>query len=549
MLARVPAPGHALRRVRRGLLASSVAGAALLGALPAGAGAEDGAVTTTCLAPADAAGIDALLGRAASPLAGQGATFVAEGVAAGIDPRLLLAIAAHETQLETYAPARAIHNPFGLGPGMVFTSDAAAIARAARTLDAYYVQEGRIRIDTIGPKWAPIGAANDPKGLNRHWVGGVSTQYAALGGDPGEPVLIGSQGASCAAQAPTGAPRAASSTPPAATDRSSGPAEVTTLAGAALMICLVGYLAARRRRVVLAAAGAGDSRFAWEGDSRARTAPSHFADEMTAAHAQSAATASEALSIAWASEEAIEDAEWTLDDPPDDEATDEDGATASEIPAEDDVPAQPMDEVLPAPQAAPEPAAAIDPEAAYWSWAEDECSAHDDEQPGWPAGWHPAEEPDAAPAAVIAEPAPVADVVDQAAIVADLVPVLLEGILPIERVCDRAEVTPRMLALMRIVADTPLPVTEQARRLGLPRPLVAGLCTRMEALGLAQREPLADHARRRAVALTPAGYELCADSAPAPDAARVEAVLARMSPAERGALLAGLTALASPSAA
>jgi DNA-binding MarR family transcriptional regulator len=429
---------------------------------------------------------------------------------------------------------------------MVFTSDAAAIARAARTLDAYYVQEGRIRIDTIGPKWAPIGAANDPKDLNRHWVAGVSTQYAALGGDPGEPVLIGSQGASCATKTPTGAPEAASSTPPAATDRSSGPAEVTTLAGAALMICLVGYLAARRRRVVLSAAGARDSRFAWEREERARTAPSHFADEMTAAHAQSAATASEALSIAWASE----DAEWTLDDPPEDEATGEDGETGEEIPAEDDVPTRPMDEALPAPQAAPGPAAAIDPEAAYWSWAEGECSGHDDEQPDWPAGWRPAEEPDAAPAAVIVEPeeAAVADVADQAAIVADLVPALLEGILPIERVCDRAEVTPRMLALMRIVADAPLPVTEQARRLGLPRALVAGLCARMQALGLAQREPLADDARRHTVALTPAGYELCSDSAPAPDAARVETVLARMSPAERAALLAGLTALTSPSA-
>ncbi len=544
-------------------MTSVVAGAALLGALPASAGAEDADVGTTCLAPADAAGIDALLGRAASPLAGQGATFVAEGVAAGIDPRLLLAIAAHETRFATYAPARAIHNPFGLGPGMVFTSDAAAIARAARTLDSYYAQEGRIRIDTIGPKWAPLGAANDPKGLNRHWVAGVSTQYAALGGDPGEPVLIGSQGASCAAQTPTGTPEGASSTPPAASDRSSGPAEVTTLAGATLMICLVGYLATRRRRVVLAAAEAGDSRF-WEREgTHVYAAPPHFADETTVAHAQSAATASEALSIAWAAEEAIEDAEWTLEDPPEGEVTGEDGAVAEEIPGENEAPILATGEALPAPQAAPEPAVGIDPQAAYWSWAEDESAGHDDdEQPDWPVGWRPAEEPAPALPPVVVEPEPepagvvvvaevmdVADIVDQAAIVADLVPALLEGILPIERVCDRAEVTPRMLALMRIVADAPLPVTEQARRLGLPRTLVAGLCARMEALGLAQREPLAEDARRHAVTLTPAGYELCSDSAPAPDAARVEAVLARMSPAERAALLAGLTALGSPSAA
>ena len=153
----------------------------------------------------------------------------------------------------------------------------------------------------------------------------------------------------------------------------------------------------------------------------------------------------------------------------------------------------------------------------------------------------------AAPAP-LPEPADEADLAEQAAIAADLVPALLDGLLPLESVCDRPEVTPRMLALMRIVADAPLPVTEQALRLGVPRPVVAGLCTRLVALGLAQREPLADDARRHAIVLTAAGYELCADSAPALEPARVEAVLARMDAADRAALLAGLTALASPSA-
>ena len=71
----------------------------------------------TCVAPDDAAGIDAMLARASSPLAGEGATFVSESLAAGLDPRALVAIAAHETMLETYGPSQAINNAFGLGAG------------------------------------------------------------------------------------------------------------------------------------------------------------------------------------------------------------------------------------------------------------------------------------------------------------------------------------------------------------------------------------------------------------------------------------------------
>ena len=39
---------------------------------------------------------------------------------------------------------------FGLGPGIAFATDAAAIARAASTLGSYYVPEGRATLDAIG---------------------------------------------------------------------------------------------------------------------------------------------------------------------------------------------------------------------------------------------------------------------------------------------------------------------------------------------------------------------------------------------------------------
>jgi hypothetical protein len=213
--------------MRSRILSAAVAGAAVAAGVAAPASAQPGVSSAmSCISQTDAAGIDAMLVRAGSPLAGEGATFVTQGLGVGLDPRALLAIAAHETILETYVPSQAIHNPFGLGPGLAFASDADAIARAARTLGAYYLPEGRTTLATIGAKWAPIGVANDPAGLNANWTTGVGTYYAALGGDPGRPVLVASQGASPACLgAPSLSPEPAQAAP-------SGPPVVTAWGGA-----------------------------------------------------------------------------------------------------------------------------------------------------------------------------------------------------------------------------------------------------------------------------------------------------------------------------
>lgn len=220
----------------RHLLAAIAGSLAIAGgvALPLAAGAQEplaGVVQhMTCVSPTDAAGIDAMLARAGSPLAGEGRTFVAEGLHAGIDPRALVAIAAHETLLLTYGPAQAIRNPFGLGPGLAFASQGAAIARAAQTLAGYYLPEGRDTLAAIGAKWAPIGAANDPSGLNQNWTGGVGAYYAALGGDPARPITVSAQDAApaCAGAGAALAPGAAGA------DRApvTGPPVVTAWGGA-----------------------------------------------------------------------------------------------------------------------------------------------------------------------------------------------------------------------------------------------------------------------------------------------------------------------------
>ena len=155
----------------------------------------DGALV--CTSPTDAPAIDAILRTAGSPLAGQGAAFVAAGVANAIDPRLLVAIAAQETSLETYGPAQSIHNAFGMGPGIAYVTDAAGIRAAAENLAQNYVAQGITTIPAIAARWAPLGASNDPGGLNASWSSGVGQFFQALGGNPDLPVMLAAQPASC----------------------------------------------------------------------------------------------------------------------------------------------------------------------------------------------------------------------------------------------------------------------------------------------------------------------------------------------------------------
>lgn len=84
---------------------------------------------------ARAVAIDAFL--EGSPLAGQGAEFVAAGDRYGLDPRLMVAVSVFETGRCT-----AYHPPFncwGYGPGLRFGSYAEAIDRVTRTFAGYGV--------------------------------------------------------------------------------------------------------------------------------------------------------------------------------------------------------------------------------------------------------------------------------------------------------------------------------------------------------------------------------------------------------------------------
>lgn len=142
------------------------------------------------------AALDGYLASKLSPLTGHGAVFVAEASAEGLDPRLLVAISGAETSFGAYGPAQKIHNPFGMGPHIVYPSWSASIGAAARNLGGrIYKGDGRYTIAAIQQRWAPNGATNDPTDLNSNWVRNVGRYYAELGGDPNGTVFTDVTGA------------------------------------------------------------------------------------------------------------------------------------------------------------------------------------------------------------------------------------------------------------------------------------------------------------------------------------------------------------------
>jgi hypothetical protein len=175
-----------------GSFASALATAQGAGTQTATAVASSGPVTLNGDDAALARSLDDWMRRRSpsSPLVGQGATFVREGRANGIDPRLLVSIATAESGLGTGGNSAAIHNAFGWGPGIRFASWEDNIATVARGLSTGYLAKGRDTIPAIQSVWAPVGASNDPGNLNSNWLRVVTSVYGELGGDPGGSVRL-----------------------------------------------------------------------------------------------------------------------------------------------------------------------------------------------------------------------------------------------------------------------------------------------------------------------------------------------------------------------
>lgn len=132
-----------------------------------------------------AALLDSYLAGKGSPMAGQGAAFMASGTRWRVDPRLLVAIAGAESNFGTITCGP--HNAWGWAcpnDPADFATWADGIDTVTKGLRRYYLDEGRTSVSLIQQKYCPVGAANDPTGLNSHWTGNVTKFLVELGGNP-----------------------------------------------------------------------------------------------------------------------------------------------------------------------------------------------------------------------------------------------------------------------------------------------------------------------------------------------------------------------------
>jgi hypothetical protein len=117
-------------------------------------------------------------------LKGMESKFQAAADKYGIDPALLTAIAMHETGNGTSNAVNERNNPGGLMDPETnwskikqFASLDEGIDATAKNLKEKYIDQGLTTIEAIQTKYAPIGAANDPRKLNKDWVSGVNKYY------------------------------------------------------------------------------------------------------------------------------------------------------------------------------------------------------------------------------------------------------------------------------------------------------------------------------------------------------------------------------------
>jgi hypothetical protein len=119
---------------------------------------------------------NALNTRLDGALKNAGSLFVEAGKKYQINPAFLAAVSMHETGNGASNAARFKNNVAGMmGKNGLksYVSVEESIFDMARNLRNNYLDEGKLTIAAIGAKYAPIGAANDPTGLNNHWVKGV----------------------------------------------------------------------------------------------------------------------------------------------------------------------------------------------------------------------------------------------------------------------------------------------------------------------------------------------------------------------------------------
>lgn len=103
----------------------------------------------------------------------------------GIDPVLFAAISFHETAWGKSQAVTTKNNPGGLMTSsglMSFATLDDGLEAMGVTLHNRILVDGKITIEDLGSVYAPVGASNDPSGLNVYWVPTVKEIAAKLGG-------------------------------------------------------------------------------------------------------------------------------------------------------------------------------------------------------------------------------------------------------------------------------------------------------------------------------------------------------------------------------
>ena len=123
-----------------------------------------------------------------TPLRKYAPAFVEQGTKYGVDPALLAAISMHETANGKSSAFRNKNNAMGVSnaSGPIKMGSVEESIEKMASLLGKGINEGKgpyanvKSIEDIAKRYAPIGADNDPRGLNKYWTNGVSSNYEKL---------------------------------------------------------------------------------------------------------------------------------------------------------------------------------------------------------------------------------------------------------------------------------------------------------------------------------------------------------------------------------
>lgn len=122
-------------------------------------------------------------------LANTGNTWFNEGVNNKVNPAFAVALANHETGYGTSNAVKNYNNPGGIMDKASnwkklkkFSSISEGIKYTVQNLARRIYTDGNYTIQDLQKIYAPIGAANDPKGLNKNWVPNITSMYQKIVG-------------------------------------------------------------------------------------------------------------------------------------------------------------------------------------------------------------------------------------------------------------------------------------------------------------------------------------------------------------------------------